>query len=65
MVTLQRLPVISILRADIGGKVFLQEHPASADPGGGNQPCGGMLSEGSRMQLEEGGGLVEIECKHG
>ena len=64
MVTLQRLPVISILRADIGGKVFLQEHPAPADPGCRNQPCRGALSEGGRMQFEESGSLVEIECEH-
>ena len=64
MVTLQRLPVISILFADIGGKVLLQEHPAPADPGRGNQPCGRTLSEGGRMQFEESGSLVEIECEH-
>jgi hypothetical protein len=51
MVTLQRLPVISILLADIGGKVFFYEHPAPADPGRGNQPGGGALPEGGGMQL--------------
>ena len=64
MVTLQRLPVMSILLTDIGGKVFLQEHPAPTDPGGGNESRGGALPEGGRMQLEEGGSLVEIECEH-
>ena len=51
MVTLQRLPVISILLADIGGKVFFQEHPAPADPGCGHESRGGPQPKGGRMQL--------------
>ena len=51
MVTLQRLPLISILLADIGGKVFFQEHPAPADPRRENEPGRGALPEGGGVQL--------------
>jgi hypothetical protein len=44
MLTLQRLPLIRILLAHIGGKVFFQEHPAPTDSGGGNTSHGGALA---------------------
>jgi hypothetical protein len=65
MRTLQRLPLIRILLAHIGGKVFFQEHPAPADSGGGNAPHGGALAQRGRMQLQEDGCFLEIERAHG
>ena len=65
MLTLQRLPLIRILLAHIGGKVFFQEHPAPADSGGGNASHGGALAQRGGMQLQEDGCLLEIERAHG
>ena len=65
MLTLQRLPLIRILLAHIGGKVFFQEHPAPADSGGGNASHGGALPQRGGMQLQEDGCLLEIERAHG
>ena len=53
MLTLQRLPLIRILLAHIGGKVFFQEHPAPADSGGGNTSHGSALAQRGGMQLQE------------
>ena len=65
MLTLQRLPLIRILLAHIGGKVFFQEHPAPADSGGGNASHGGALAQRGGMQLQEDGCFLEIERAHG
>ena len=60
MVTLQRLPLISILLADIGSKVFFEEHPTPADPGRRNESRSSALPKCRGVQLEEAGGFVEV-----
>jgi hypothetical protein len=64
MVTLQRLPLTSILLADIGSKVFFEEHPTPANPGRRKEPRGGALPKCRGVQLQEAGGFGEVECAH-
>ena len=64
MLTLQRLPLISILPAHEGGKVFFQEYPAPADFGARDKSCGGALPQRGHVQLQKDGGLFEIERAH-
>ena len=65
MLTLQRLPPTSIVRTHEVGKIIFQKHPTPPNSGRGEEACGGALLECSRMQLKEGGSLLEIECAHG
>jgi len=64
MLTLQRLPLISILPAHEGGKVFFQEYPAPADFGARDKSCGGALPQRGHVQLQKDGSLFEIERAH-
>jgi len=64
MLTLQRLPLPSIVGAHVDGKIFLQEDPTPADSGGGNEPGSGTLAQCRRVQLQEGGCILEIERAH-
>jgi len=64
MLTLKRLPPSSIVRAHVGGKVFLQKHPAPADSGRRDEPGSGALAECGWMQLQKEGCILEIERAH-
>jgi hypothetical protein len=61
---LQRLPVASIKRAHVIGKVRFEKHPALAHLGGRNTASLGTAAQFFGMQLEETGGLFEIKRLH-
>jgi len=61
---LQRLPVRSIERANVIGKVRFKEHPALAHLGGRNTALFGAAAQFFGVQLEKHGSLCKIECFH-
>lgn len=61
---MQRLPRSNIKRAQVGGKVLLEEHPGSADLGPWNSPRFGPLAQLFGVQAEEGGGRLKVEGMH-
>lgn len=61
---MQRLPGTNIERAQIGGKIVIDEHPGAADLGAGNPASFGALAEFLRMEFEKGGGVFEAKSDH-
>jgi hypothetical protein len=61
---LQRLPRSNIERAQVGGKVLLQEHPGSPDFRPWNSPRLGSLAQLFGVEAEEGRRLFKAEGTH-
>jgi hypothetical protein len=58
------LPVGSIKRAQINGKVSFEEHPALAHFGGRNTASLGPAAQFFGVQFEKRGSLCEVERLH-
>jgi hypothetical protein len=61
---LQRLPIRSIKRAQVIGKVILDKHPALAHFGSRYTASLGAAAEFFGMQLEKSGSLFKIKRLH-
>jgi hypothetical protein len=63
-VTLQRLPGGRIKRAEIGGKVVLEEDTALAGLRAGNDAGASFFLHRHRVHVEEVGRLLDVQCSH-
>ena len=61
---MQRLPGTNIERAQIGGKIVIDEHPGAADLGAGDAAGLGALTEFLRVKFEKGSGVFEAKSEH-
>lgn len=61
---LQRLPIGTIKRAQVLGKVFLQKDPRAADLGAGDSASLGALAEYFRVDAQKCGRFFESESVH-
>jgi len=57
---LQRLPPYRIQRADKTGEIDLEEHPATACLGTGDQPALGARADLLGVHVQEGRGALEV-----
>jgi hypothetical protein len=62
---LQRLPFHRIQRAHELSEVDLEEDPAAAGLGAGNQPALGACANFLRMHMQEGSGLIDAQGSQG